>query len=426
MKLQLKLQPHQIRHGIIAVVACLALVQVFSYGKMGQGSLFVFPAQDELVLFSPADAEKPRAATATFSPVPDEKNEERIDIVVAHCNENLQWLDGFGSCQGVHFHIYSKCGVDNIPTFTKVAGCITVIQIDNCATQEYAFLHYMVDNYGDGGDGGDTTAAAATMAAFVQGGALTENPHLIHDIKTYIKGTTYKSLARCVRGAWHLTDDKVVAAMQSKMIPEILKLDSWVEGWREMFMLSTAKIQKFDKSIYKDMMKELCDKTCRDINCDFETWFGSAFCADILHTGPNCVSHHHGVAPKVTRTDYFKDSYLSTPTAYQTHRKTCTNKNVTSTILIAESAVNGMLSCVEYEKEPTGGEEDNRDTDEYWNTALHYLYDEPGEPDLGAWTDLLTWRYEHPPESLPVRTESAWIDHDKFATQAREALKAKQ
>ena len=79
-------------------------------------------------------------------------------IVIAHCKENLDWLDQlhtfdqslFDPCR-IHIHIYSKCGmeVDLKGTFPAVAECTTLHRLLNLGTEEYAYFQYIQDMYGN-------------------------------------------------------------------------------------------------------------------------------------------------------------------------------------------------------------------------------------------------------------------------------------
>ena len=119
-----------------------------------------------------------------------------VGVVVAYCKENLSYLDQFG-CDRLRFIIMSKCGAPD-PQFFKISKCVTMYRIPNCGTEAYAYFKYVESSY-------DNLSFA--MVAFIQGGGLTENPHLHHDILHYIPGTYYMDLSRFVTLAWHMGDE---------------------------------------------------------------------------------------------------------------------------------------------------------------------------------------------------------------------------
>lgn len=86
-------------------------------------------------------------------------------VIVAHCRENLSYLDHFGSCEyhRLQFIIMSKCN-ESVPEFLNISDCVTVQSVENCGTQEYAYFKYVIDNYD----------SLPSLVAFIQGGALTE------------------------------------------------------------------------------------------------------------------------------------------------------------------------------------------------------------------------------------------------------------
>ena len=102
----------------------------------------------------------------------------RQHVVVAHCTEDLAWLDQFRAyrpdvCASVEFHVYSKCGraVDPRATFPAVAACAAVRVLPNHGTEEYAYLAYLADHY----------ARLPALVSFVQGGGLTVSSRACHD-----------------------------------------------------------------------------------------------------------------------------------------------------------------------------------------------------------------------------------------------------
>ncbi len=124
------------------------------------------------------------------------------DVVVAHCTEDLKWLDQLYNfdplvCSHVRIYIYSKCNAQiNLREMIPLtANCATIKQVKNCGTQEYAYFQFILDHY----------ESMSPMVSFIQGDALTENPHIIYDMMVNIPGTTYKDLSRHVRESWHMS-----------------------------------------------------------------------------------------------------------------------------------------------------------------------------------------------------------------------------
>ncbi len=100
-------------------------------------------------------------------------------IVIAHCRENLSWLDqlhNFDSfvCQHCHLHIYSACSmfVDLNSTIPAMWECTTLHRSRNHGSEEYAYFRYIEDMYDN----------FPPFISFIQGGGITEIPHLIYMI----------------------------------------------------------------------------------------------------------------------------------------------------------------------------------------------------------------------------------------------------
>ena len=136
---------------------------------------------------------------------PWERSERQHHIVVAHCVDDISWLDQLHTfdpsvCTHTHIHIYSKCGteVDLMKTIPSVAECATLHRIHNCGIEEYVYLRYIEDRYD----------SMPPKVSFVQGGAITENPHIIYDMMVNIPGLTFKDLSRFVLHVCHWADYK--------------------------------------------------------------------------------------------------------------------------------------------------------------------------------------------------------------------------
>ena len=95
-------------------------------------------------------------------------------IVVAHCNEDISWLNqlyayeremrGAHVCENVHVHLYSKCGMDLdvAETLPDLMRCTTLHRIRNCGVANYAYFRYIADLYD----------SLPPMVAFIQAGTV--------------------------------------------------------------------------------------------------------------------------------------------------------------------------------------------------------------------------------------------------------------
>mmetsp|Transcript_21316 Transcript_21316/g.32919 ORF Transcript_21316/g.32919 Transcript_21316/m.32919 type:complete len:109 (+) Transcript_21316:221-547(+) len=91
------------------------------------------------------------------------------DIVVAHCKEDLKWLDQLHNfdplvCSHTRIYIYSKCNsqINLTEMVPLTATCSTVKQVLNCGTQEYAYFQFILDHY----------ETMSPMVSFIQGGGV--------------------------------------------------------------------------------------------------------------------------------------------------------------------------------------------------------------------------------------------------------------
>jgi hypothetical protein len=88
-----------------------------------------------------------------------------------------------------------------------VAGCTTLHRIMNFGTEEHAYFQYIQDSYD----------YLPPFVLFVQGGGLSENPHLVYDLMAEeIPGLEYTSLTRYVADAWHMFGTDLNAAAENK------------------------------------------------------------------------------------------------------------------------------------------------------------------------------------------------------------------
>ena len=183
-------------------------------------------------------------------------------IVVAHCKENLSWLDqlhnfdqsAFDNRCTIHIHIYSKCGVvvDLDRTIPNVARCTTKHMLKNIGTEEYVYFQYIQDMYDD----------LPPYVSFIQGGGITENPHIIYDLMgEELPGMTYKVLSRVVYPSWHMFGTEAGANDTTKeteifdlYFPLLRNRNIWLTGWRGMFTVSSSKIKQHPKAVYTTLI----------------------------------------------------------------------------------------------------------------------------------------------------------------------------
>ena len=345
----------------------------------------------------------------------DKTKVKEVTIVIAHCGEDLMWLTKFGPnvCRrnpGVSFYIQSKCphhddgddgdddddDTDNstnsnstnsttnptnilgIVVPSNVRPCTTVnTAIKNCGTEEYAYFQYIDEHYDN----------LPSMMAFIQGGALTENPHLWNDILMATRtphNVSYRDLARHVSDGWHMRVGDpamdVDASLMNQSIPTLSKERVWKTSWRGMFMVSRSTVQRHPRHLYNQYNTHLCQQTCLFRNCIFESVAGPFFgCSDIhymkhrgttasddiLHDG--CVRQYtKGVGLQVDHIDFIKDSIQNDPfggiVSHEVTQITCPRR----TILYAQSVVNGLLMCFDrgYEDDDNNMIDDDEDDDD--------------------------------------------------------------
>jgi hypothetical protein len=175
-----------------------------------------------------------------------------------------------------------------------------------------------------------------------------ENPHVIQDIFNYMPGTTYSSLSRIVRSAWHMARDPVRVEMQSRMTPGLSEQGMWMTGWRSQFMVGIERnASQCSKICLRRVDWKLCNKTCVHVQCTMETWLGPLMnCAPHLFAGDNCTKHTHNLALPAVEADFNKDGLFGhggDTLATKTTQTVCGDR----TILYAENFYNGMFFCGE-------------------------------------------------------------------------------
>jgi hypothetical protein len=183
------------------------------------------------------------------------------------------------------------------------------------------------------------------MVAFLQGSAITENPHVIQDVFNYMPGRTYSELSRVVRRAWHMKPDPFRVEMQSRMTPGLSEQGMWVTSWRSQFMASRETLRNVPKSAYEELIGHFFNQTCIHVQCTLETWIAPLMhCAPYLFQGDDCTTHTHNLTLAAVEADYNKDGargYLGTSLAMEITQTVCGDR----TILYAEGFFNGMFRC---------------------------------------------------------------------------------
>jgi hypothetical protein len=98
----------------------------------------------------------------------------QLDIVVAHYNEDLSWLEPFAS----KAIVYSKGAPPECPNFARV------ITLDNIGRESHTFLYHLVHSYDD----------LADITMFVQGDVYNLNNDVLPHTALSVPEMIYKSL----------------------------------------------------------------------------------------------------------------------------------------------------------------------------------------------------------------------------------------
>mmetsp|Transcript_38979 Transcript_38979/g.93363 ORF Transcript_38979/g.93363 Transcript_38979/m.93363 type:complete len:368 (+) Transcript_38979:178-1281(+) len=277
----------------------------------------------------------------------------RRHIVVAHCTEDLHWMDQYFDfdpevCRSVHFHVYSKC--NQVPdlnvTTPNISGCSTVHVLKNFGTEEYAYLRYIEEHY----------AMLPQSVSFIQGGALTENPHIIYDTMQDLPGEQYKSLSRHVDLAWHFVDYNAPGNGEKKILDDLGFMEgmgkSWVSAYRGMFAVSGDRIKRYGLNAYADINVKIREKECETRNCLMETYFSPLFGCEPskfqARDNQKCTSGvFKNVANTVFEDDHRKNACCQMQKWHSfedTKWLNCGNE----TLLYALNNLNGALMCIEH------------------------------------------------------------------------------
>ena len=286
-----------------------------------------------------------------------------IDIIVGHCKEDIRYLDYFDGCnyfdslsktqKKLHFHIFSPCGGD-IPAFTKVSECVTIHRSQDCGRETYSYFAYIVDRYDDLPD----------LVAFLQGSAVTENPHIVEDVLGALPTTSYLGLSRLVRPAWHMRNDTVRSNIQNQIVPSLASQHTWPTSWRSQFLASRAFIRSVPRGTFLQLMDYMCEKTCLHVQCALETWLAPLFgCADFVwreqQRANSCSprikpKHLENISWAVWPADYVKDGKPNDGISRGVTQVSCTTSEFpiqgmprNQTLVYTEGWLNGIYACVE-------------------------------------------------------------------------------
>jgi len=306
------------------------------------------------------------------------------DIVVAHCKEDLKWLDQLHNfdplvCSHTRIYVYSKCNsqINLTEMVPLTATCSTVKQVPNCGTEEYAYFQFILDHY----------ETMSPMVSFIQGGALTENPHIIYDMMVHIPGTTYKSLSRYVKDAWHFkgTNEAEMEIMRHSF-PHLENKTAYLTSWRGMFAVSREQIKLHPQKDYLDINKKLCSGTCGFRNCNMETFFAPFFGCDVHLPHANNDNREQcefgvsrGIAPSVFAEDHLKDGNNGGTKTNDTNWSQCGNK----TVYYSASTLNGVLLCMDASR---AKRESSRGGNLMASSYNEMLLNESWKPDLSNLT----------------------------------------
>jgi hypothetical protein len=225
--------------------------------------------------------------------------------------------------------------------------------LKNIGTEEYVYFQYIQDMYDD----------LPPYVSFIQGGGITENPHIIYDLMgEELPGMTYKVLSRVVYPSWHMFGTEAGANDTTKeteifdlYFPLLRNRNIWLTGWRGMFTVSSSKIKQHPKAVYTTLNFFLESKKCVSANCNMEVLFAPLFdCIPILGEKPNCTRGvYTNLSYPVITEDYLKDgcnSCTHSP-ARDTEWEICGRQMS----LFSQSPLNGAMLCLELGSEDTSG-----------------------------------------------------------------------
>jgi len=220
---------------------------------------------------------------------------------------------------------------------------------------------------------------------------LTENPHVIYDMMVHIPGTTFKTLSRVVRNAWHFQEqNEAEKEIMRNSFPYLENMTVFLTSWRSMFKTSMEQIKLHPYEDYLDIRDKLCRGACGLRNCNMEVFYPPFFGCDIhfsslkYNVQEQCESGvSRDIAPSVFKEDKKKDGFHRSPEIRDTHWTQCGNR----TVYYSVSNLNGMLLCIdeaEAKRESSKRGWGNMTANSYSEMVLN----ESWEPDLST----LTWK----------------------------------
>jgi hypothetical protein len=96
----------------------------------------------------------------------------KINLIIARYNENLDWIENIPKNLNINIIIYNK-GLDNIN--------YNSIKVGNIGRESHTYLYYIIENYNN----------LADINIFIQGDPFTHNPNFIYDL---YKINTYEDI----------------------------------------------------------------------------------------------------------------------------------------------------------------------------------------------------------------------------------------
>ena len=239
------------------------------------------------------------------------------------------------------------------------------------------------------------------MVSFIQGGSLTENPHIIYDMTVHIPGTTYKSLSRYVKDAWHFQgQNEAEMEIMRHSFPHLENKTAYLTSWRGMFAVSRDQIKLHPQKDYLDISKKLCSGTCGFRNCNMETFFAPFFGCDVHSPHANNDNPEQcefgvsrGIASSVFAEDHLKDGNNGGTKTNDTNWSRCGNK----TVYYSVSTLNGMLLCMDASR---AKRESSRGGNLMASSYNEMLLNESWKPDLSNLTFKKPSQWSYIPQHI--------------------------
>jgi hypothetical protein len=181
-----------------------------------------------------------------------------------------------------------------------------------------------------------------------------------------------------------------------------------------MNMVSKELLLTYNISTYEWLSQSLCDHLCIHRNCDVEILFSTFYqCEEnfFLQKHNNCTTHEYPFGQIAVSEDFRRDAMVAsgisphTPPNNATTRITCGNGRYT--MLMTDSPVNGLLTCIDH-GEGTGINHSMM-TDEEWEELLRSHFDET--KTIGKLSNAEFGKI------------SQWENHDEMTSLNNKALK---